>query len=62
MSETTAKWFQLRAKEIGITQSALMAIALNDYMKQDVAINEMPSILEEMKKLQQIKENILSKE
>jgi len=51
ISEDTAKWYEDKAKEIGTTQTALMSIALNDYIKQDNALKTMSSIMLEMKKL-----------
>jgi len=53
ISEDTAKWYEDKAKEIGTTQSALMSIALVDYIKQDNALKTMSSIMIEMKRLQE---------
>ena len=45
ISEETAKWYEDKAKEIGTTQSALMSIALNDYIKQDNALKTRSNIM-----------------
>ena len=58
ISEDTAKWYEEKAKEIGTTQTALMSIALNDYIKQDNALKTMSNIMLEMKKLQELKDKI----
>lgn len=51
ISEDTAKWFENKAKEIGTTQSALMSIALTEYMKQDSALKTMSDIMQQMRKI-----------
>ena len=56
ISEETAKWYEDKAKEIGTTQSALMSIALTDYIKQDNALKTMSNIMVEMKRLQEMKD------
>lgn len=33
MSKTLAKWYEDKAKNLGMSQSALMVIALNEYIK-----------------------------
>ena len=58
MSEETAKWYEDKAKEIGTTQSALMSIALNEYIKQDNALKTMSNIMIEMKRLQEVKDKL----
>lgn len=52
MSEETAKWYKEKSKEMGVTQSALMSIALTEYIKQDNALKTMSNIMVEMKRLQ----------
>ena len=37
---------------MGVTQSALMSIALTEYIKQDNALKTMSNIMVEMKRLQ----------
>jgi len=56
ISEDTAKWYEDKAKEIGTTQTALMSIALNEYIKQDSALKTMSNIMVEMKRLQEMKD------
>lgn len=41
-----------KAKEIGITRTSLFIISVNEYLKQQETIAQLPSILEELKKLQ----------
>ena len=58
MSENTAKWFEKKAKEIGTTQSSLMAIALQEYIKNDKALSTMSEMLQEIreKKIKDIRD------
>jgi hypothetical protein len=49
-------WFESRAKELNISTSAMMIIALNDYIKQDYAIVSMPGMIEEMKRIKEVKD------
>lgn len=58
ISEDTAKWYEEKAKEIGTTQTALMSIALNEYIKQDNALKTMSNIMFEMKNMQELKEKV----
>lgn len=58
ISEETAKWYEDKAKEIGTTQSALMSIALVEYIKQDNALKTMSNIMIEMKRLQEVKDKL----
>jgi hypothetical protein len=58
ISEETSKCDKDKAKEIGTTQSALMSIALNDYIKQDNALKTMSNIMIEMKRLQELKDEL----
>jgi plasmid rolling circle replication initiator protein Rep len=58
ISEETAKWYKDKAKEIGTTQSALMSIALVEYIKQDNALKTMSNIMIEMKRLQEVKDEL----
>lgn len=39
MSKEIAKWYEDKAKDLGISQSSLMVIALGDYIKQEKALN-----------------------
>lgn len=58
ISAETAKWYENKSKEIGTTQTALMSIALNEYIKQDSALKTMADIMQQMKKLQDVNEKI----
>lgn len=52
-------WYENKAKELNIPTSAMMIIALNDYIKQDFAIVSMPGMIDEMKKMQETKNGLL---
>lgn len=39
MSKALASYYEEKAKELGVSQSALMVIALSEYMKQAQAIS-----------------------
>lgn len=51
ISKDTKTFFEELSKEVGAAQSALMAIALKEYIDQKKAIKEIPYIL---KKLEEI--------
>lgn len=56
MSEEVAKWYEERSKEMGVSQSALMTIALKQYLDQDKAMNVMSKfekMINDVKKLQE---------
>lgn len=44
MSEELADYFEMKAKELGISQSAMMVVALSDYVKQDKTIEMMSNM------------------
>lgn len=44
MSEELADYFEMKAKELGISQSAMMVVALSDYVKQDKTIEIMSNM------------------
>ena len=50
MSTEVAKFYEEKAEAMGISQSALMVVALTDYIKQEKTINMM-SNMETMLKL-----------
>lgn len=52
ISNETKTFFEELSKEVGAPQSALMAIALKEYIDQKKAIKELPAII---KKLEEIK-------
>jgi hypothetical protein len=49
-------WYEKKAKELNISTSAMMIIALNDYIKQDYAIVTMPDMIEEIKRIKEVKD------
>ena len=55
ISSETKKFFESLSKEVGAPQSALMAIALKEYIDQKKAIEELPGII---KKIEEIKKTI----
>lgn len=52
VSDSTAKWYEDKAKDMGLSQSAVMSIALQEYIKQDSALKTMSDIMVQMKRLQ----------
>ncbi|NLK81014.1 MAG: hypothetical protein GX277_02295 [Bacteroidales bacterium] len=42
-------WFENRAKELNISTSAMMIIALNEYVKQEGALKTLDGVLTAMK-------------
>lgn len=52
MSSKIAEWYENRSKEIGISQTNLMVMALSEYIKQDKTIDVMANMQELMKKLE----------
>lgn len=56
MSEQLAEWYEVRAAEMGVSQSALMAMALDAYVKQEETIDMMSNfdkLVQELKKLKE---------
>lgn len=49
ISDELKEYFESLSKETGASQSALMAIALRDYVEQKKAINQLPSMFEQLK-------------
>ena len=56
ISDELAKWYEDRAKEMGTTQSSLMAMALDYYVREEKMINLMSNMQAIAEKLQ-IEEN-----
>lgn len=55
MSEDVAQFYELRSKEMGVSQSALMTIALKDYIDKEKAMSifdKMQIMLDEVKEIQ----------
>lgn len=54
ISDEVAEYFEKKSKETGVSQSALMALAISEYLDQKKALESVSSMIEEMKKLQNI--------
>lgn len=39
MSQKIAKWYEDKAEDLGVSQTNLMVMALNEYIKQDDVVN-----------------------
>lgn len=52
MSLEVAKWYEMRAKELGVSQSNLMVMALSEYIKQDETIKIMSNLEQTIRKLE----------
>lgn len=39
MSQKIAKWYEDKAKDLGVSQTNLMVMALNEYIKQDQVVD-----------------------
>jgi len=52
MSPEVAKWYEEKAKELGVSQSNLMVMALGEYIKQDKTIKMMSNLQEIIDKLE----------
>jgi len=55
MSPEVAEWYEEKAKELGVSQSNLMVMALGEYIKQDKTIKMMSSLQEIIDKLENVK-------
>ena len=55
MSKKIAEWYEEKAKEMGVSQSNLMAMALADYIRQEKAIDGMEGFEGLIKALKEIK-------
>ena len=56
MSQEVAEWYENRSKEIGITQTNLMVMALSEYIKQEKTIDVMANMQELMNRLETLKD------
>jgi|LSQX01.1.fsa_nt_gb hypothetical protein len=56
MSQEVAEWYENRSKEIGITQTNLMVMALSEYMKQEKTVDVMANMQELMNQLEKMKD------
>lgn len=52
MSQEVANWYEMKAKELGVSQSNLMVMALSEYIKQDKTIMMMSNFQEVVRKLE----------
>ena len=52
MSLEVAVWYEKRAKELGVSQSNLMVMALSEYIKQNKAIRTMSNLEKMIEKLE----------
>jgi len=57
MSPEVAKFYEEKAESMGISQSALMVVALTDYIKQEKTINMMSNIETMLKQLERVESN-----
>ena len=54
MSPEVAEWFEDKARELGVSQSNLMVMALSEYIKQDKTIKMMSNLQEIIEKLEKV--------
>lgn len=52
MSEDVANWYEVRAQELGVSQSNLMVMALAEYIKQEKTVDVMSNLQMIMTKLE----------
>ena len=57
LSTKLADWYEVRAKSMGISQSAMMTVALDYYIKQEKAMDVLGDMQEMLKQLEQAKED-----
>lgn len=65
MSEELATWYEDKAEQMGLSQSALMVLALNEYVEKNRAINmfgQMKGMLDDMENLRERLEKSKGKE
>jgi len=56
MSQEVAEWYEVKAKELGVSQSNLMVMALSEYIKQDKTISMISNLKEIMEKLENVEQ------
>ena len=54
MSPEVAEWYEEKAKELGVSQSNLMVMALSEYIKQDKTIRMISNLQEIIEKLENV--------
>lgn len=52
ISDEMKKYFEEKSKETGVSQSALMVMAISEYLDQKKAINSMGSIIDQFKAIE----------
>lgn len=57
MSPEVAEWYEKKAKELGVSQSNLMVMALSEYIKHDKTISMMSNIETMLKQLERMESN-----
>lgn len=55
MSPKIAIWYENKSKEIGISQTNLMVMALSEYIKQEKTVDVMANMQELMNQLEMMK-------
>lgn len=58
ISEEMKKYFEEKSKETGIAQSALMVMAISEYLDQKKMLSSLEPMLEQLKLLEKIKDKI----
>ena len=53
VSPEVNKWLDKKSSEMGISKSAVIAVAIENYMKEQEVVKGIPEMLEVMKKLNQ---------
>lgn len=54
MSEEVATWYEEKSKEMGVSQSALMTIALKEYIDKERAMSMMDNLKQMIKEVKEI--------
>ena len=55
LSDELAEYFEKKSRETGISQSALMVMAISEYLDQKKAMESLGDILEQLKKIENAK-------
>lgn len=58
ISDELKSYFEELSNETGASQSALMCIALKEYVEQKKALSNMSNILDQMKQFEKLKDSI----
>ena len=57
LSTKLADWYEVRAKSMGISQSAMMTVALDYFIKQEKAMDTLSEVQEMLKQIAELKED-----